>query len=472
MAITTGAFVIFVAVTAVVYFGLPRRWQSGWLLLVSYAFCVSWAWQFALVLLLLTIANYALAHRLQSSQQRRRTWLWIAIGLNILALVYFRSANFFVPQLLSLWPLLGEGAAQILVPVGLSFYILELLSYQADVYRGLVTAVKNPLHFALYLAYFPKLLAGPIERARDFLPRLQEPRVVDNSVIASGLTLIAVGVVRKLLIADTLLSAIPPEVFLYPGAFAAPELWGWLFAYGFALYNDFAGYTSIVRGVSRLFGIELSPNFAQPYFARNFTEFWRSWHITLSEWLREYIYFPLSRSLLRHRRQRNHWINVILPPLTTMLVSGLWHGFSGHMFLWGALHGIYLIGERLMTIRKAVIPSQQRPLWRQGAAMAVVFLLVMLAWVPFRLEIPLALEYWRGLFSWGDWGFIYRRIVLIFPLIFTSVALDWAQRWGHSDTSFINWPRPVQAALLAIAIFLLLIVTQGEGEVPFVYQNF
>ncbi|MBE2199763.1 MAG: MBOAT family protein [Anaerolinea sp.] len=472
MAITSATFVLFVAVTLAVYFCLPRRWPAGWLLLTSYAFCLSWAWQFALALLLLTTANYALARCLESSQQRRRALLGAGIGLNVLALVYFRSANFFVPQLLALWEPFAPEVVQILVPVGLSYYVLELISYQADVYRGLVTAVTNPLHFALYLAYFPKLLAGPIERARDFLPRLQQPQVVDNSVVAGGLTLIIVGAVRKLLIADILRNAIPPEVFLYPWAFSAPELWGWLLAYGFALYNDFAGYTSIVRGVSRLFGIELSSNFAQPYFARSFTEFWRSWHITLSEWLRDYIYFPISRSLLRRRRQRNHWANVTLPPLVTMLVSGLWHGFSGHMLLWGGLHGVYQIGERLLALRGPMLPPQKRSWWRQGVATAVVFILVMLAWVPFRLEFLLALEYWRGLFSWSDWSIQHRRIVFVVPLVLFSVGLDWAQNYRHDEVVFLRWPRPIQAALLAAAIFLILIVTQGEEREPFVYQSF
>lgn len=469
MGITTSTFVLFVAVALLVYYWLPPRWQNGWLLLASYVFCLSWAWAFGLVLLLLTVANYVLAGRLARSQPRRRALLWLGIGLNVLTLVYFRAADFFMPQLLASEQSGMTEAAQILIPVGLSYYVLELISYQADVYRGVVTAATSPLNFALYVAYFPKLLAGPIERARDFLPQLQQPQVVDNEAIAQSLTLIVVGAVRKLLIADVLLSAIPAGVFAYPDAFSAPELWGWLFAYGFALYNDFAGYTSIVRGVSRLFGIELSPNFAQPYFARSFAEFWHSWHITLSTWLRDYIYLPLSRSLLRRRRQRTHWINVTVPPLATMLVSGLWHGFSGHLLLWGGLHGVYQIGERVLTLRSPVVPVEKRPWWRPYRA--IVFILTMLAWVPFRLELPLALVYWRGLFSWGDWGFTHRRIVLLLPVILFSVALDLVQR-RRSEVVFLRWPRPVQAALLAVAIFLILIVTQGEGEAPFVYQGF
>ncbi|HUM69942.1 MAG TPA: hypothetical protein PLK31_13980, partial [Chloroflexota bacterium] len=132
----------------------------------------------------------------------------------------------------------------------------------------------------------------------------------------------------------------------------------------------------------------------------------------------------------------------------------------------------YQIGERAIALRGPVVPPDKRPWWRQGLAMAIVFILVMLAWVPFRLELPLALTFWRSLFSWGEWGFIHRRIVLVVPLVLVSVALDWAQRRGRSETVFLSWPRPVQAALLAIAIFMLLIVTQGEGESPFVYQGF
>lgn len=472
MEITSSTFFLFVSGSLLIYYLLPKRPQIYLLLLVSYLFCVTWAWQFALVLLLLTITNYSLANRLENEKQRRKTLLWAGVGLNVMALVYFRSADFFVPQLIALWnPPLSE-TVHILVPIGLSYYVLELISYQADVYRGLIKASKDPIHFALYLAYFPKLLAGPIERARDFLPQLQQPRIVDNNTIAKGLTLITVGAVRKLLIADILLSAIPPEAFLYPLAFSAPELWGWLLAYGFALYNDFAGYTSIVRGISLFLGIELANNFNQPYFARNFTEFWRSWHITLSEWLRDYIYFPLSRSLLRRQRKRNHWANIALPPLSTMLVSGLWHGFSGHMLLWGGLHGFYQIGERVLALRGFTQLPQDQSGWRKGVAIGVVFVLVMLAWVPFRLELSLALQYWSGMFSLSNWGFQHRRIMFVVPLALLSLGLDLTQRYDSDEVIFLRWPRPIQAALLATTIFLILIVTQGEGEAPFVYQQF
>lgn len=474
MAITSTTFVLFTAVILLVYYLLPPRWQIRWLLLASYLFCVSWAWQFALALLLLTAANYILAHRLTRSATRRRAWLWGGILLNVLTLIYFRSANFFLPQLLDLIPALGPEVAQILVPVGLSYYVLELIAYQVELSRGTVTAVTNPLHFALYLAYFPKLLAGPIERAGEFLPKLEQPRIVDNAMLGRSFTLIIIGAFRKLFIADTLTAMIPIDVFTTPANLGTLELWVWLFVYGFALYNDFAGYTSIVRGISGFFGIELSYNFHQPYFSRNFGEFWNNWHASLSHWLRDYIYFPTLRSLLRRYRRRTHILNVVVPPLLTMLVSALWHGFSLHMLVWGALHGVYQIGERILALRGGpIVPPDKRPLWRQLLAMGIVFVLVMWAWVPFRLEMPLTLEFWQQLLNLGDLaGFHHRRLVLAVGYLLLSAAIDFVQWHGRDELIFLRWPRVAQAFALATALFLLILVNAGSEVTPFVYQGF
>ena len=184
----------------------------------------------------------------------------------------------------------------LLLPIGLAYYSLQNISYLIDIYRKQTVAATDFIDFALYLAYFPKLLSGPIERARTFLPKLAQPRHVDNKLLARSFTLIIVGLMRTLLIAGILLKMIFWDAFETPAKYTAPELIGWLLIYSLFLYNDFAGYTSIVRGVSGLFGLELSRNFSQPYFTRNLTEFWNSWHISLSHWLRDYIYFPLSRA--------------------------------------------------------------------------------------------------------------------------------------------------------------------------------
>jgi D-alanyl-lipoteichoic acid acyltransferase DltB (MBOAT superfamily) len=334
-----------------------------------------------------------------------------------------------------------------------------------------MAAATDFIDFALYLAYFPKLLAGPIERARTFLPKLVQSRRVDNNMFVRSLTLIIIGLVRKLFIAGVLSAIIFWDAFETPTKYTGPELIGWLLIYGLYLYNDFGGYTSIARGISGLFGLELSNNFKQPYFARNLTEFWNSWHISLSNWLRDYVYFPLSRLLHRSGADQHKLSSLILPPMVTMLVSGLWHGLSWHMLLWGGLHGSYQVIERLASLRKPIEANQDLPFWRQGLGMLTVFILVSFAWVPFVMDVPVALAYWRGMF---DWTYVirFRRIFLFIPFFILVLAIDWLQRRYQDEEFFLRWPLLVQASLLAVSLFLILILLQGDIDEPFVYQGF
>lgn len=476
MTITSLNFLALIVLALAVYYLLPRRPQNVWLLVVSYVFLASWDWMFALVLGLLTTMNFLLAPRLRVSEQGQRALLWLGIGFNVLTLVFFRTAGFFVPELEALLASLGlstrTDSLQILVPIGLSYYTLQAISYLVDVYRGQLKPEADFVNFALYLAYFPKLLAGPIERARTFLPQLAQPRVVDNRLIAESVMLIFVGLVRKLIIADTLTASLLSDVFEIPAKYTPPELVLWLIIYAFALYNDFAGYTDIVRGISGFFGIRLSPNFRAPYFSRSLTDFWKRWHITLSEWLRDYIYFPLSRVL--SRRKTGYWkhANLVLPPLVTLLVSGLWHGFYLNMIVWGGLHGLYLIVERVLVQRRASVPAQQPPVWRRWLVMGFVFSLVILAWVPFRWELPAGLQLWQALLNWSDAAIRYRRMFLVLLPVLGSFVLDYLQYRSEDEFIFLKWSPPAKAACMAIVLFLVFILTAGDFEQPFVYQAF
>ena len=476
MTITSLIFVLFTAVALTVYYLLPRRHQNFWLLFVSYVFIVSWDWTFAVVLGIVTALNFLLALRLRINNQGQRGLLWLGIGFNVLTLIFFRAAVFFLPELEAALSSLGlstrAGGLQILVPLGLSYYTLQTISYLVDVYRGQLKAESDFVNFALYLAYFPKLVAGPIERARTFLPKLAGPRTVDNRVIAESVMLIFVGLVRKLLIADTLTASFLSDVFELPAKYSPPELVFWLLIYAFALYNDFAGYTNIVRGISGFFGIELSPNFRAPYFSRTFTEFWQRWHITLSEWLRDYIYFPTSRALSRFKPGYRRLANLIVPPLITMLVSGLWHGFSLNMILWGGLHGSYLIVERIPTLWRPVVPTQDQPLWRQWLGVVVVFSLVILTWVPFRWELPAAFQFWEALLNWSNIAIRYRRMLLVLPLLLGSLVLDFLQYRSEDEFIFLKWSPLAKAACMAMVLFWIFIVTAGNFEQPFIYQAF
>lgn len=476
MNITSLPFVLFTLLALVIYYRLPSRLQNYWLLFVSYLFIITWDWKFALVLAAVTSINFAIALRLRVDREGRRGFLWLAIILNVLVLLFFRSANFFLPEFEGWLNRFGitvqAGGLQILIPLGLSYYVLQAISYIVDVYRGQLKAETDFINFSLYLAYFPKLVAGPIERARTFLPRLAQARIVDNELLAKSFILIFVGITRKLLIGDLLTSSFLNDVFEFPAKYTPPELMLWLLIYSFALYNDFAGYTDIVRGVSGLFGIELSANFQTPYFSRNFTEFWKRWHITLSEWLRDYIYFPVSRVLRRGNPAIQKAANLVLPPMITMLVSGLWHGLSLNMLIWGGLHGLYQIIERIPALWRPVVPPQNQPLWRQWLGMGVVFLLVILAWVPFRWDVPAAFDFWGALLNWSELAIRYRRLFLVLPILLGSLLLDILQYREQDEFIFLKWSPFVRAACIAMILFLVFIATGGDFEQPFVYQAF
>lgn len=497
MGITSLVFVGFVILVFGVYHFLPLRLQNYWLLITSLAFYITFSWQFAAIILILTLLNFLLGKRLEKSQGLKPSLLWMGITLNVLALLGFKYSDFYIPALTRLLAGIGvqtgAGGLQIILPVGLSFYIVQAISYLIDVHRSRIPAEKDPLNFTLYLVYFPKLVSGPIERARTFIPKLTTPRTVDNALLTRSLSLILIGLVRKLVFADTLTSLFPDYLFREPKIYAGQLLVLWLLAYAFALYNDFAGYTSIIRGVSGLFGIELSSNFMRPYLARNFTEFWQRWHISLSEWLRDYIFFPTTRFLLKMVPNRRNAINLILPPMVTMLVSGLWHGVSWHMLMWGGLHGIYMVVERLFSLWRPTIPPDERPRWRQRLATSLVFFLAVIAWVPFRMEYWVAAEYLRGIFTPGNWKYpILWRVTQDFNrdmwfwrwpeynlpdlrVLFVLVPacwLDWIQERNKNELFFLKWNNWGQAGLLALAILVILAISGADNQVPFVYQGF
>lgn len=465
MPITSLAFASFLILSVAVHYCIPKNWRNLWLLLVSYAFCISWAWEFALTMFLLTVFNFTLARALH-----HKRYLWLGIGVNVGALLFLRDAGFFVAQLANLLAVSPGPALNILVPVGLSYYVLENISYLLDVRSGRIVPTSRLLDFAIYIAYFPKLLAGPIVRADEFMSRLSHRRPINAESLTFSFGLIIIGLLRKLVIADTLVLFLPADLFVLPKNFVAVELLGWLVVYSFYLYNDFAGYTSIVRGVSSLFGIELPRNFALPYLAHSFTEFWNRWHISLSHWLRDYIYFPLLRALLRRNRDRSAAANVIIPPLVTMLVSGLWHGLVPQMVVWGLLHAIYQIVERIMVMRRPVRPTQVLPRWRQFLGIAVTFILVALAWVPFRAELTVALNFWQALFNFGFEIRYTIRLIVAIGVVGLALMIDFAQR--DDELAFMRWPRLARAASLASALFLITLSFETENAAPFVYQGF
>lgn len=413
------------------------------------------------------------AYKIKGEGKVSKGLLWAGILLNVLILAFFKYSGFFVNSFILLFTRLGvtsqAGGIHILLPVGLSFYVLGSISYLVDVSRGQAQPVSDLADYALYMAYFPKLLSGPIERVRTFMPKLHQPRVVDSKIFTNSLILIVIGVVRKVVIADTLAAMIPSGAFQAPQAFNTLNVWAWLIAYAFSLYNDFAGYIDIIRGVSGLFGIELSVNFRTPYFSRNFTEFWNRWHITLSHWLRDYIYYPITRTLMKRSKKQYNIVTVVIPPVVTMLVSGLWHQASWSLLLWGSLHGFYQVVERIPSLWRPITSPDKLPRWRQILSGLVVFFLGILAWVPFRMGLRVSLKFWERLFvltnfRFREWGII---IVSLF-----AIGLDAIQYFSRDEFVFLRWPRPVRAALLALVVIIVFLVTRADTGLRFIYQGF
>ena len=494
-------FIGFVSIVLIIYYLLQHRAQNLWLLLVSYGFYLTWSPRQALILLAATLINFTAARWLQppsdlgpSNKLYRQLVLWALLALNTGTLFLFRlGSSGYASRLLTYLARANDGPLsvdiRIFLPIGFSFYILQVISYLIDVYRGQMPANRSLVDFGLYLAYFPKMLSGPIERAAPFLAQLARPRQVNNDHLVKGSSLILVGLARKLLLAEWLSHQIPENLF-----YASTE-YSWvlrlvgLLTYAFWLYNDFAGYTDMVRGISLLFGIQLSINFKQPYFARNFTEFWNRWHITLSHWLRDYIFMPFSRYLLRHNRSRSKdgstnqikaLINITLPPIVTMLVSGLWHSFGFYMVFWGALHGIYQVIERLVSYQKRTAPLDQLPKWRQFAQAVLVFILTCLAWVAFASgSLTRALVFWQTLFTSSivntpKTTALLSQVVPALIFIMLTLILDALQHHRNTELPFLAWPLFGRAALLALItlVFFINFLWGTVSTTPFVYQGF
>ncbi len=471
MTIVSPAFFGFCVLVLVLYYALPTKFQNYLLLAASYAFYLTFSWTFPLVLLAVTGVNYALGPKLPKGRLHRRGWLVLGIVFNLAVLGFFKFAHFFVPGLTRLLSPLGlpvEGL-KILLPVGLSFYSLQAIAYLVDVSRGQAAPSRNIADFALAMAYFPKLVAGPIERFRSFIPALAAPRVVDNGVLTRSLTLLTVGLVRKVVVADTLLTAVPSRLFTNPGKFSSLELLIWSAAFIVGLYNDFAGYTDIVRGISGFFGIELSRNFGFPLFSRNFTEFWNRWHITLSHWLRDYVYFPLSRALVRRNPGRFNLANLTLPPMLTMLASGLWHGTGWNFMIWGFLMGLVLVAEQIPSLWRPIVSPDKRPAWRRYLATAGLWVGGLLIVVMFKASVPTALVFWKRLLAWTGGAFPDSRVFLV---MIPAFWIDWIQYRRKDEFAFLPWPRLARAILLAVAALAVFLFGRAQLNEPFIYQGF
>lgn len=392
MLFTSLEYLLFLPLVFSLYWLLNRadnlRWQNLFLLLVSYLFYGWWDARFLVLIAFSTLVDYVVGQRIEANlanRKRAKSWLLLSLITNLGLLGYFKYANFFIDSWVHAWAKLGVemnvSTLQIILPVGISFYTFQTLSYSIDIYRGKLKPTRDLIAFGTFVAFFPQLVAGPIERARDLLPQIAQKRRFNADFAASGLRLMLWGLIKKVVIADSAGRYVDVAYSLEglsPLAVAAAAA---LFA--IQVYGDFSGYSDIAIGTARLFGIRLSTNFRMPFFARNMRELWQRWHISLTSWFTEYVYIPLGGS--RKGKWRTQ-INIMI----VFVISGLWHGASWNYVLWGAINGVLLVGINLYkgkaSKERQVADNRWWPTGLETWQMFRTFSLFALTTVVFRLR--------------------------------------------------------------------------------------
>jgi len=463
-------FAVFFVAFFTTYWLFPPRWRTGLLLVGSYIFYGWWDWRFLGLIALSTVVDYSIGLAMKANdhdERVRRRLLVMSLVVNLGILGLFKYSNFFVDSFRDVLASVGleptnEVFLEIILPVGISFYTFQTLSYTFDVYRRRIEPRRNFWIFATYVAYFPQLVAGPIERAQNLLPRIEniDRPFPDSRRIESALGLIVLGLFRKVVLADGV-GRVANVVFDDPTEMSPVMVAVGILAFSIQIYGDFAGYTDIARGVSRLLGIELVVNFTQPYLSRNITEFWRRWHISLSDWLRDYLYISLGGN---RKGVRTTYRNLMI----TMLLGGLWHGASWNFVIWGGLHGVYLV---IHKVTRGGHVDRHRPVWTDLPAMALTFVVVSLTWVPFRAAtLSETIDVFGALFSPGgflDWG----DVGLVVLLATLSFAIDVAQRRVVAERLRPSSAPVVTGAALAVAVGAIVLFSGGTPQ-PFIYFQF
>lgn len=467
------AFAFFLPVAFACYWWVFRslRVQNLFVLLASWLFYAWWDWRFLGLLLISTFGDYAIGLALGRQQDpRSRRWLLGAsLLLNLGLLGFFKYFDFFVTGMADLLVAIGFEphlpTLRLILPVGISFYTFQTLSYTIDIHQRRIAPTRDPVAFAAFVAFFPQLVAGPIERARDLLPQFERPRVFDPARAADGLRQMLWGFFKKLAVADPL-GAMADTVFaLDPRTTSGVTLFFGALCFAFQIYADFSGYSDIAIGCARLFGIHLNRNFAYPYFSRSIGEFWRRWHISLSSWLRDYVYLPLGGARDQVGRLRNI--------LITFGVSGLWHGANWTYVGWGLLHGLYYVPEVLSERR---VRFRERATWRDLPRMLLVFLVVLAAWVVFRAPSM----HQAAAYLWHTGANIaFRRYELLewlrweiwWPCLLLLIA-EWRARSDQHALARLSPWRVVRWLIYLVLIIIIVLRLQLFTEHAFIYFRF
>jgi len=472
-------FAIFLPIVFTLYWVLRNQLKLQNLLIViaSYIFYGMWDWRFLFLILFSTVVDYTMGILIEKndSKNKKKLFLWISILVNLGFLGYFKYSNFFLENFVQAFSFLGQDlkfrGLEIVLPVGISFYTFQTLSYTIDVYRKKLSPTKDFIAFSAFVSFFPQLVAGPIERATHLLPQFYRKRKFDYELAVNGMRQILWGLFKKVVIADNCAQFANQIFNNYEDYSGSTLILGAVF-FTFQIYGDFSGYSDIAIGISRLFGFDLMRNFAYPYFSRDIAEFWRRWHISLSTWFRDYLYIPLGGS------RGGMWMK-IRNTFIIFLVSGFWHGANWTFIIWGALNALYflplLLGGKNRNHLEVVAYDKSLPSFKEILQIGVTFGLTVFAWIFFRAEnLGHAFGYISRIFHKTIFSVpaIVKDCKQILILLIFFLIIEWLGRRKHfalefekGDHRFLKW------TLYSLIVLLIGLFMQTE-ETPFIYFQF
>ncbi len=451
-----------------------RTLQNAFLIAASYVFYGWWDWRFLFLIILSSLADYLIGMRIETTDDaRKRKWLlWGSFAVNLGILGFFKYFNFFVDSFTDVLSAIGLQpnimTLRIILPVGISFYTFQTMSYTLDIYRREIPATRDPIAFFAFVSFFPQLVAGPIERARDLLPQFLRKREFRSDLAADGMRQMLWGFFKKIVVADNLAHHVQ-DIYANYAQYDSLTLVLGTFFFAIQIYCDFSGYSDIAIGLARLFGFNLRRNFAFPYFSRDIAEFWRRWHISLSTWFRDYVFIPLGGNRCSTSRQ-------IFNIFVTFTVSGLWHGSNWTFVIWGFLNGLYYVPIMLKGSQKshAGLPAEGRllPGPAEFGKMLTTFTLTLLAWVFFRANnVGHALAILQRIFSTTpnlDMVGFYARPLLISLFI---LAFEWWHRDQEHALALARLPRLARWPAYA-GVVVAILVLGNFGSSQFIYFQF
>lgn len=476
MLFNTLDFAIFLPVVFLLYWFVFKsniNIQNLFLIVVSYFFYACWDWRFLGLILISSLVDFLVGKELYKAtkEKQRKLLLGISLITNLGILGFFKYFNFFIESFNEVFLLFGKSlessTLKILLPVGISFYTFQTLSYTIDIYRNKVKPTNNALAFFAFVSFFPQLVAGPIERASNLLPQFLKRREFNYNKSILGLKLIIIGLFKKMVIADNC-ARIVDEIFKYYPEHSGSTLFFGAFFFAFQIYGDFSGYSDIAIGSAKLFDFDLMKNFNMPYLSRNLGEFWRRWHISLSTWFRDYIYIPLGGN-------KGSKLKVIRNILIVFMVSGLWHGANWTFVMWGLIHALcflpLILSGNNTKFKETADKNRLLPTLKTLLQIGVTFFIVVLAWVFFRAEsLQHAIQYLSGIFDFSLFSMPQvSRGLILFLLVY--MLIEWLQRDKEHllEIGFIK-SKPVRILVYYLIVFILFYFA-GDTQ-PFIYFQF